>query len=67
MVGWKAPPKPVRKEIARQPTQTQADAAKRLSLGLSVSASAQRDAAARQRNSGISNNFFHYNASQFNR
>jgi len=65
VVGWKAPPKPVRKEIVRQPTQTQADAAKRLSQGLSVSASAQRDAAVRQRNSGISNNLFHCSSTNF--
>lgn len=65
VVGWKAPPKPVRKEIVRQPTQTQADAAKRLSQGLSVAASAQRDAAVRQRNSGISSNLFHCSSSNF--
>lgn len=35
-VGWKAPPKPAREAVVRQPTQGQSDAAKRLSQGLSV-------------------------------
>lgn len=35
-VGWKAPPKPARETVVRQPTQMQSDAAKRLSQGLSV-------------------------------
>lgn len=35
-MGWKAPPKPVRETVVRQPTQGQAEAAKRLSQGLSV-------------------------------
>ncbi len=35
-MGWKAPPKPQAKEPPRQPTETQAAAAKRLSQGLSV-------------------------------
>jgi hypothetical protein len=36
VVGWKAPPKPARETVVRQPTQGQSDAAKRLSQGLSV-------------------------------
>jgi len=36
-VGWRAPPKQPEKKDQRQPTQTQLDAAKRLSQGLSVS------------------------------
>ena len=35
-MGWKAPPKPARETVVRQPTQGQSDAAKRLSQGLSV-------------------------------
>lgn len=39
-MGWKAPPKPQAKEPLRQPTETQAAAAKRLSQGLSVNTNA---------------------------
>lgn len=40
-MGWKAPPKPARETVVKQPTQGQADAAKRLSQGLSVAANHQ--------------------------
>ena len=35
-LGWRAPPKPQEKKDPKQPTQTQLDAAKRLSQGMSV-------------------------------
>lgn len=36
VVGWKAPPKPVREAVVKQPTALQSESAKRLSQGLSV-------------------------------
>jgi hypothetical protein len=59
IVGWKAPPKPVRKEPVRQPTQTQSDAAKRLSQGLSVSAASHRESSVRHRNNNVASNLFY--------
>ena len=36
VVGWKAPPKPARDSVVKQPTASQSESAKRLSQGLSV-------------------------------
>lgn len=36
VVGWKAPPKPQKHDVPKQPTPSQQESAKRLSQGLSV-------------------------------
>ena len=51
-VGWRAPPKPQEKKDIRQPTQTQLDAAKRLSQGLSVSQTSTSSVYERQTGGG---------------
>ena len=52
MVGWKAPPKPIRNEPPKQPTALQTESAKRLSQGLSVATTIRNRNAT---NSGSSN------------
>jgi hypothetical protein len=55
VVGWKAPPKPVRKEV-KAPTQMQADAANRLYMGHSTTGAISRRASLGQQPQGANSN-----------
>eukprot|EP01040_Poterioochromonas_malhamensis_P013614 gene13613-15000_t len=60
VVGWKAPPKPVKYEAPKQPTPSQQDAAKRLSQGLSVASTVRQRNATQAAVSLLQNNETQY-------